>query len=392
MSVFRASLPITTTSFINKCGTIGLGLIPMILVERNIAPADSAAVIGAIKAAALLGIGLGGWLSDRFGLKTTLLASFWIAGAGLLPLTWVQPLGWITFFAALSQVGTSIFPVSARLMVTEMVPAAQRQEAIAWQRTGNNFGSVVSYSIAALASRWGVVPLLAFDAATSFLAAAFGWRVLPEAKPGARQAAGDPFDDRGSWTSFLLCAILLAGSSFLYEVFMVGAAARSQLLFGSEGIAVFSRVMIINTVLCAGLSVVAARRLKNPRVALPTGMGLMLVGLMVLFSDAGLERYGRGTFYFGSLLLTFGEIAFNALSSYVLITVTPPGRNRGSIYSSALLIQFGGRILGGMAAFPFVVHGTAPFTFLCAVGIPVVLLCAWARFDTGPRVSVKAGA
>ncbi|MGZ3741733.1 MAG: hypothetical protein ACXVB9_20320, partial [Bdellovibrionota bacterium] len=83
---FRRSLPVTLTSFINKAGTIGLSIVPVILVEHHLSAGESASVMGAIKAAGLVGVLLGGRLCDLWGLRTTLLLSFLISGLGMLPL------------------------------------------------------------------------------------------------------------------------------------------------------------------------------------------------------------------------------------------------------------------------------------------------------------------
>ena len=65
MSTFRRSLPLITTSFINKTGTIGLSLVPMILVERHLSAGQSSLVMTLIKASTLGGTLLGGLSSDR---------------------------------------------------------------------------------------------------------------------------------------------------------------------------------------------------------------------------------------------------------------------------------------------------------------------------------------
>ena len=50
----------------------------------------------------------------------------------------------------------------------------------------------------------------------------------------------------------------------MYDLFLIGAAAKFRILFADQGLAIFSRVMVINTLLCSLLSVVAARTLRRP--------------------------------------------------------------------------------------------------------------------------------
>src|SRR4051812_41200248 len=82
-STFKRTLPVTLTSFVNKAGTIGLSIIPVVLVERKISVDQSAWIMGSIQAASLVGVLGGGWLSDVLGLRGTLLLSFLISGLGL---------------------------------------------------------------------------------------------------------------------------------------------------------------------------------------------------------------------------------------------------------------------------------------------------------------------
>src|SRR5688500_12282731 len=89
MSVFLKARSLYLTSFANKCLNIGLVLIPMLLVEQELSTTTSSWVMGLVKTAAVTGSILGGWFSDRIGLKQTLVLAFFLSALGLfaLPLT-----------------------------------------------------------------------------------------------------------------------------------------------------------------------------------------------------------------------------------------------------------------------------------------------------------------
>lgn len=371
-STFQQSLPITLTSFINKVGTIGLSIIPIILVERRISIEHSSWIMGGIKSAGFLGIWIGGWCCDSWGFRRTLLLSFLISGVGMLGLPFVGSAFLIGALGALAQLGSSFYFAPARLLLTQMVEPHQRREAFAWQRTANNFAQIISFSLGALLGKFGTGFLVLFDALTSFSAIGVGRKVLPRED---RASPIDVISPRFIRTrfSFFQCVLIIATFSFLYEIYLVSAAAKCKLLFGDQGLTVYSQMMIINTVLCAAFSVTTSRILTNAVRVLPIGLTLLSLGMTLTFGS------GQDKFYFflGSLVLTLGELVFNSLAGLVLIQVTPPGKKQASLYSSGLLVQFVGRILGASLAFPLVVdshHPTQVIGIACAIGLALCML------------------
>ncbi|MGZ3651945.1 MAG: MFS transporter, partial [Bdellovibrionota bacterium] len=277
-------------------------------------------------------------------------------------------------FGALSQLGTSFYYASARLMVTRLVPPQDRTEAIAWQRTGNNLAQILSYSLGAFFGRFGTAFLLLFDSFTSFLAAGVGAKILPPAAPSPTATARES-RDRGGAANFYRGAMIIALFTFVYELYITAAAAECKTLFGSEGLQIFSKIMVINTFLCAIFSVFAARYLRRAELALPAGIALLAIGCLITFRPGAAE----GAFYLGSLLVTLGEIVFNALSGIVLIVITPPGKRQASLYSRGVLLQFVGRIAGASAAFPLVVDGAHPLFVIFVGCVAGLLLCVESR-------------
>ncbi|MGZ3731134.1 MAG: hypothetical protein ACXVCG_18055, partial [Bdellovibrionota bacterium] len=156
---------------------------------------------------------------------------------------------------------------------------------------------------------------------------------------------------------------------------ITAAAAECKTLFGSEGLQIFSKIMVINTFLCAIFSVFAARYLRRAELALPAGIALLAIGCLITFRPGAAE----GAFYLGSLLVTLGEIVFNALSGIVLIVITPPGKRQASLYSRGVLLQFVGRIAGASAAFPLVVDGAHPLFVIFVGCVAGLLLCVESR-------------
>ena len=159
----------------------------------------------------------------------------------------------------------------------------------------------------------------------------------------------------------------------------MGTAARCRIVFGEQGLTVFSELWIANTVLCAALSIVAARRLSSASKALPAGLLLVTAGLSLSFGPGG----SKAALFAGMLALTAGEIVFNALAGLVLVLVrlAPPGLRQGSAYGGAVFVQFAGRIAGGSLAFPLVVATAHPLPIVWLAATILLALCWVTRHD-----------
>jgi predicted membrane channel-forming protein YqfA (hemolysin III family) len=318
-------------------------------------------------------------------------------------------------FACLAQLGTSLYLASARLLITQVVAKEDRREAIAWQRTANNLAQIISFSLGALLSGFGTTLLILFDAVTSFIAAGVGARILPNPRPNlsanpsaslgassipnpsanlgtnpplteiAQPPASPDLDTMAqplgdstktkSRRDFYHCALVIASFSFLYDLYEVGGAARCKIIFGQEGLAVFSEVMVINTALCAALSVVAAKKMQNAANALPIGMFLLIAGLVITF----MGNQGRAVFFAGSFVMTAGEITFNSLAAVVLIHLTPQSKRQGATYSTGVFVQSLGRILGSALAFPMLIGSDHALAYVFVASIPTLGICLSAR-------------
>jgi MFS family permease len=377
MRAFRASLPLTATSFVNKVGTIGLSLLPVLLVEREVPIAQASLIMGSTKAMALVASLLGGMASDRLGMKRVLLASFGLSALGLFGMASFKSVLFLALFAMLAQLGNNLFHSPARLLLTEMVAKNQVKEAIAWLRTGNNAGQIVSYSVGSVFASLGTALLIYFDAATSLLAMLCGLKWLPEHKPAVVQVvANQEGQESASWSTFILCTLIVAGGSLIYDFFVTGAAAKYRIVFGTEGVRIFSLSMVINTVFCALLAVHAARICKNPARVLPVGICLEMLGATIALEAAnqGVSFATRALIYAGMFFNTLGEIVFASLSQVVILQSLPKTHAQGSVYGFSVMVQMTGRIIGGALAIPMIAYGTRPGLVVLALGVPFLIL------------------
>lgn len=356
MSVFRKTLPLMVPVFINKCGAMGLSLIPMLLVRKNLSVMDSSLVMSTIKLTSIGGSFLGGYFCDIFGLKFTLLLSFALSGIGLGLLPLFSGLFFLTLFASISQLGNAMFGGPMRLIFAERMEPRELQESWGWFRLSNNIGQIFSYGLGSL-SGIGIAALMYFDCFTSLLAVVLGYKVIPRENYLQKMKQAHPAEkqtlDYSKIKTFMIFAAVTGGFSLMYEMFMVSMAANSEIFFGYEGVKIFSQLFFFNTILCALVAVPAAKYIRNPRIAFPLGIIFMGLGSAIAFH----AKYHISYLFLGVFFVSIGEIYFTALATYVLIRIAPNMKMKGSVFGLGLVFQPLGRIVGAGLAFPLIVHG-----------------------------------
>lgn len=380
MTVFQKARSLYLTSFANKCLNIGLGLIPMLLIERELSSTTSSWVMGFVKAATVTGSILGGWLSDRIGLKQTLVLAFLLSALGLIALPLVTSVVLICVAGMIAHAGQSFFGGSAKMFLSQLVLPSERQEAIGWLRMFNNGAQIFSYGIGWIFSKLGIMVLMFLDAGASLIAAIVGILYLPKTEKKTSSNENTPVEEpkpfkRSDWELLCLAVLIIGSFDFIYELVLVGIAAKCKLVFGDQGLEVFSQAMVINTVLCTAFSVSAARWFRNPNIAFPLGIVLAAGGAALCFTN----DTSKELIFIGMFVHTLGEIVFMAVASLVLLLCTPETKNQGAIYGAVLSLERTSRIAGGAAAFPLVVHGSHPIVVISLTGLVGVFFWIFAR-------------
>ena len=375
---FRQSRPVLLTTFTNKVGSIGISLITILLVKRGVSTGEGTMVLSALKATMLAGTLAGGVLSDRLGSRTLVLAALLLSATGLGLLPFQTSLWMILLFGVIAQFAEALMNVVQRLLLMDQVDFAHQKEALGWMRMVANFAQIFSFSIAALGSSLGVMPLMLFDASTSLTAFGVGRVILPRA-PAApakgRGLGGGTGGGHASKSAFFRCALVLMGWSFFYELFLEGGAGRLEMLHPGQGLRRFSTMMILNTVLCAAFAVQATRLFQKSWRAITGGMLLTALGVLV----AGWGMASQGWVFGGMFLMTLGELMIGAVAQYTLMRLTPGDRNAGFYYSLGITLMQGGRILGASLAFPLLIHAVslAPFTAIILAVLAAQLVVLW---------------
>lgn len=359
-------------SFVNRCGAIGLSLLPVLLVDRHASTAEASSVMMSVRAVGIVAILTGGVLIDRVGPRAVILVAFLLQAIGLGALPLAPTLALVALSAGVSRVGEALFPAPSRMMITASLPAHAARESIGWMRTANNAGNAACYAIGALFTQTGVLALMWFDSATAALALGLAAATLKAQPTHASAPKADDARRPKTWWPAVWSVLANAAYVGVYELYFTGAAGLYRERFGAQGVSIFSQVMLVNTILCTITAVWAARLVRRVSVALPVGAGLLAVGSVLgVGHSAPLAMLLAGSF-----VLTLGEILFTSVAGFTLLQSIPAVKRAGTAYSAMLVVQDGGRVLGAALSFPWIVRGAHSMRYTAVAGLVAVAL-AW---------------
>lgn len=362
-------------------GTLGLSLLPILIVDHGLKGFWPPLVMGLTKGALFVGVLLGGILSDRMGAKGSVTLSFLLEGTGLLALLLVPHWGgWASALALgglalVAQLGNAMTPSSSRILLFSLVGTTQdRREAQGWLRTANNLGVVFSSGLGWILTSLGITGIFLIDATTSYLAAILLWTVLSAKRlrataPPLEVAARGVAERPDWWVPALKVAGMVGLTSLAYQIVETALAVRFRLEYGELGVSRFSAALLINASLCAVFGVIANRHIQRIDRAFALGFTLTLAALgLVAWTPAHVELLYPIIF-----LLTLGEIFFYALAQFALMSLVPAGPRSGARYGRLLMLQTGAKWVGGAVAFPLVVERNGAGWLAAGIG----LLGAW---------------
>ena len=385
-SPFRQSLPLLITSLVNKSGSIGISLLPMLLVEGHYSTAESSLAMTCVKSTTVVGTLLSGWAGDSLGLRFTLLASFALSALGFLFLPFQLGLAALIFAGMIAQLGNTSTNGTIRLLLVKLVERQNQKVALGWMRTVNNLGQILSYGVAASAATIGMQLLIWFDSLTSFLALIIGIKSVPRdeivSKSSSPSETMSTSDAPSGWWPFLGATLLLTSWTFIYEFYISGVAGKLKVVHPEEGLRIFSLLMVLNTVICALLAVKAARLLKHVNRSMALAATLTSAGLViaVLFTDS------IPMLFLAAFCQTLGEVIYGVFGQFLLIRLVPKSSRPNTLYSAAILVANLGRLTAAAIAFPLIIRATSPIPsitlgILTALGSFLVIFLGRKRFE-----------
>lgn len=178
--------------FINRLGGFVLTFLPLFLTEAlHYTDTRAGRVLSVYGLGGLFGASLGGWASDRFGRRRTLLTLLPFNVVVLLCFG-VAPAGVLLALAAFAHGVSNGYGPALMASVGDVVPARDRARAFGYFYWAVNLGFTVAAVAGGALSRHGFVWLFVGDALTTLLFAGIVYGFVPETRPPLAEAVEKP--------------------------------------------------------------------------------------------------------------------------------------------------------------------------------------------------------
>ncbi|XXX73978.1 MFS transporter [Sorangium sp. So ce134] len=375
-----AVLPVVLPAFVDRVGGSGINLLSAYLVHLDVPARHASIVLGCARSASIVGPLLTGFFVDRLGNYQLGLVAFCLTGAAFLALPIAGHWLAILMLAFAAQFGMAMNRVCLRGLVFDRLPPEWHRESLGWLRTAHNFGSLCAFGLASVLALWSMPLVFVWDGATSVAAAMALLALVGPGRTGAAQAArARPADQpegapRPTARRTIALLLLFSLASFFwgwcYNLFAIGMPARLERLMPGSGASLFFRLLLINTLLAGFLAVRAARLFDHPGVALT--LGTLLISLGAVITCMSQQVW---VLVLGVLVWTVGEIAFMAVSTFILGKLAQATARPGLWFAVGTSLTSCGPAAAGALAFPLVVNSPTPAVGFLLLGAPA-LVCS----------------
>ena len=329
--------------FINRFGGFVLTFLPLFLTEHHrYSDARAGAVLSLYGLGGLFGASLGGWASDRFGRRRTILAAS-SASAVVLLLFGVAPAGPFIAAAALAHGVSSAYGPALSAAVSDVVPAADRARAFGYFYWAVNLGFTAAALLGGALSRQGYLWLFVGDAATTLALTGIVCGFFPESRPptrpghGAAALANLPrvFAD----PRFLAFAV----AQFLMLLVFLQAFVTLPLQERARGLAVsdVGLVAALNGVVIVVCQPVFLRLTRGQPAWRLLALAALLIAAAAVLAASAHDRFG---FALCMAVVSLGEVAFSSAAPTFVAHIAPPAR-RGTYQGAYSLCWAGASLL-----------------------------------------------
>lgn len=351
--------------------------------DRGLTPATAGAVVTAVGLGSIAANLLGGWSSDRFGRRGTMIVGLFATSAALAWLAVARGLAVIWLAAVCVGLFGEIVRPAMQAAVADLVEPAGRVRAYGYLFWAMNLGFSVATVTAGQLARFGFGVLFAVNAAAAAVSGVIVWLGVPESRPGAHEPSVRflPVLLRDTPT------LVLAAAGTAYSVVYFQGFSTLPVVMAGHGLdtATYGWVIAVN-----GVVIVAVQPFLNRVLERLDPHAVYVAGLLVVgagFAAVALAVTAAG--YVAAVVVwTFGEMAAAAVV--------------GTLYAQRAPVALRGRYLGvmgltfagGMALGPLIGTATLEHVGATAVwlGSGVLMLVAAGGYGWVARRDVRAEA
>jgi len=299
-------------------------------------------------AAAAYGVGLvggnlgGGWVGDRFGLRTAAVVSqlTWAITCAAMPLV---PNAWLAVVGGLAGLCGGATRPNLSALIAIALPADRRREGIALSRTASNAGFMIGPPLGGLVAAYDFSLVFVFNAVTSLVLAFVIWRWVPAARRVRTAVRLRGSVDRS--LVVLLAAIVVVDTACRQIYVTMPLLLRDA---GSPPVA-YGVLIAVNSILIVCFEAALAVRLRAHQALRVIAVGSALVGV-------GLAVLGVWPALMGAVIavvvITAGEMLYKPTATAHVADLAPEGMvgRYSSLYAAASVSgMFLAPALGGVA-------------------------------------------
>ena len=376
-SLPRAYWVLVTGWFINRFGTFVYPFLTLLLTQRGHSASTVAWVLSVHGIGQLLASILGGYFSDRFGRRNTLVVGTLGNALAIFALYFADSPGAILLFMGLAGFGGGFYMPASNALIADIIPVHLRLRAYSAQRLALNAGFACGSAVAGFIFATSAFWLFAGDAASTAVFGLLAWTMLPHGvrAAGAEAAWSEAIRvlrrDRAFWALFAATVLsslvfLQFGTTFALEVKHRGL----QLDWFGWHLAseqVFGCLLAWNGLMVALFELPMTRWMQRFAARRVIMLGyLLLGGGFALNALPG----GVGLLFVGMTIFTVGEMLSQPMRSAYVAQLAPVhmrGRYMGVLAMGATLAA----AIGPHVAIPL--HTCCPQTLWIACGLLGIL-------------------
>jgi MFS family permease len=355
---------LAATHFVGRAGGVVRSFLVLYLTQaQHLSPATAGTVVAAVGLGDIGSQLLGGWLGDRIGRRTTMLAGFVGAAAALTALGSADSLPGIWAAAAGVGLTLELFRPAGSAAVADL-PAPQRIRAFGLLYWAANLGFSVAGVTAGVLAKHGYGLLFWINVSAALAAALIVWREVPETRP-----------PRSTRTRRALLPVVLRDRLMLammavhvgYFTLFLQTFTTLPLLMAAAGLGpgTYGVVLTLNGVAVVALQPVAVRLLADRNAPAVSAVSMLLAGAGAAL---GAVSHGPAGFAASVLVWTLGQIGI-AVRFGDTFAGLAPAELRGGYLGLASATWSVGAVLGPLAGTALLeLAGATVLGAACAVG------------------------
>lgn len=326
---------------INRLGNFLQIYLVLYLTDKGFSTSAAAFALGAYGVGSVVGVLVGGSISDRIGYAWTIVGSMALAGLFTLSLVHIESLPVVIAVAALIGVLAQAYRPASSALLVEATPEEHHVMVFAVYRMAFNLGTTAGPLLGALLISISYDLMFYVDAVTSVGFALFAL-ILVRADAAANSGPREPETDGRSYLAVLRDRryLLFLVALFLNAVVYIQhtSALPLQLKADGHGATFYSALLSLNAVMVICLELLFTKYVQHlpARFAVALGVGLVGVGMNLYVAGPGMAMFVVAT-----VVWTVGEMIGTPTASAWPGRVAPAHLRGRYIAASAFPMQIG---------------------------------------------------